>query len=161
MTGDARVYPRIMVVGERRSRLVTETVRLADEYDLTVTPCDDIYSAATELARHPNRFLMVVGSFRQLARGKCDFFLLARRKGVHCCCLLDGEAEVERNKILRAVRSGVRLAGGLADIRSFLDERLVAAGYRGADADGEDLFNEKFRASEEEIKALLGLESDG
>jgi len=161
MTGDARVYPRIIVVGERRSRFVTETIRLADEYDLVVTPCDDIYSAATELGRHPDRFLMVVGQFRQLARGKCCFFSLARRNGVHCCCLLDREADVERNQILAVARFGVRLVGEPADIRSFLNERLAAAGYRGADADGEDLFSEKFRASEEEIRALLGQESDG
>ena len=161
MTRDARVYPRMIVVGSRHSRFVMEAVRLAGEYDLAVIQCDDIYSAATELARRPDGFLVVVGEFRQLARGKGDFFSLAQRNGVHCCCLLDRETDVERDKILTVVRLGVRLAGEMADIRNFLDERLGAAGHRGAGENGEDLFSEKFRATEDEIKALLGQESDG
>jgi hypothetical protein len=161
MTRDARVFPRIIVVGERHSRFVTEMVRLAGEYDLAVTQCDDIYSAATELARRPDRVLMVVGALRQLAIGKYDFFSLAQRNGVRCCCLLDREADVERDRILTVVRLGVRLAGEIADIRTFLDERLAAEGDRSAEADGEDLLSEKFRESEDEIKALLWQESDG
>ena len=161
MTRNARVHPHIIVVGERQNRIVTEAVRLAGEYDLVVTRCDDIYSAATELARHPDRFLMVVGAFRQLSRNKYDFFSLAQRNGVHCCCLLDREADIERDKILAVVRLGIRLAGEMADIRNFLGERLAAGGSHDVQADGEDLFSEKFRASEDEIKALLGQESDG
>jgi len=161
MTRNARVHPHIIVVGERQNRIVTEAVRLAGEYDLVVTRCDDIYSAATELARHPDRFLMVVGAFRQLSRNKYDFFSLAQRNGVHCCCLLDREADIERDKILAVVRLGVRLAGEPADIRSFLDERLVAGRHRSAEADREHGFGEEFRASEDEIRALLGQESDG
>jgi len=80
---------------------------------------------------------------------------------VHCCCLLDREADVERDKILAVVRLGIRLAGEMADIRNFLGERLAAGGSHDVQADGEDLFSEKFRASEDEIKALLGQESDG
>jgi len=149
------------VVGERQSRFVAETVRLAGEYDLAVTQCDDIYSAATELAHPPDRFLLVVGQFRQLARGKYDFLSLAQRRGVHCCCLLDREAHVEQDKLLAVVRLGVRLAGEPADIRSFLDERLAAEGDRSVEADRDSSFDEEFRASEDEIRALLGQESDG
>jgi hypothetical protein len=161
MASDAHFYPRILVVGERHGSLVGETVHLAGEYDLAATCCTDIYSAATELARHPGRFLMVIGAFRQLARGKGCFFALARRNGVHCCGLLGRAADVERERILAAARWGVRLAGEVADVRGFLDERLAAGGRRGPETDAEDLLGEEFRATGDELKALLGQETDG
>lgn len=161
MARDARFYPRLLVVGDPHGALAGEMVRLAGEYDLAATCCIDIYSAAAELARHGDRFLMVIGAFRQLARGKGGFFSLAQRNGVGCCCLLDREADVEREKILAAARLGVRLAGGTADVRRFVDERLTAGGYRGPKADAEDLRSEDYRATDDELRALLGQETDG
>jgi hypothetical protein len=157
---DSRFPPRVIVVGDRHSAFVKEVVRLAGDCGLAVTPCDDIYSAAAELARHPNRFLGVTGIFRKLARCKGDFFALARRSGVPCCCLVDRESHVERDKILAAVRLGVRLAGETADIREFLEERLDAGEYRSPEAQ-EDFFGEEFRATEDELNALLRQETDG
>jgi hypothetical protein len=158
---DSHLHSRVIVIGDRNSRFVEEMVRLAREYELAVTPCDDIYSAATELARQPDQFLTVLGTFRQLAREKGYFITLAQRHGVPCCCLLDRESDVERDKILAAVRMGVRLAGEMADIREFLRDRLEAEGDRGEDADEEDLFGEEFRATEDELNALLRQETDG
>jgi len=158
---DSHLHSRVIVVGDRNSRFVEEVVHLACEHELAVTPCDDIYSAATELARQPDRFLMVIGTIRQLTRGKGGLLSLAERNGVPCCCLLDRESDVERDKILAAVRMGVRLVGEMADIREFLRDRLEAEGYRGEDADEEDLFGEEFRATEDELKALLRRETDG
>jgi hypothetical protein len=148
-------HTRVIVVGDGRNDVVQEMVRLAGEYELAATRCDDIYSAAAELARHRDRFLMVTGIFRQLTRGKCDFFALARRHGVPCCCLLDKESDVERDKIVAAVRMGVRLAGEMADIREFLESRLDAGADRSRDADEKDFSSEEFRATEDELKALL------
>jgi len=158
---DSQFHPRVIVVGDRHSDFAMEVGRLAAEYDLAMTPCDDIYSAATELAGHPDRFTMVTGMFRQLIRGKGDFFALTERDGVPCCCLLDKEGDVDRDKILMAVRLGVRLAGEMADIRQFLEDRLAAGGHRGPEADEEDFFREQFRATEDELEALLRQETDG
>jgi len=158
---DSRFHPHVIVVGDRHSGFVQETIRLAGEYDLGVTQCDDIYSAATELARRRDRFLMVAGTFRQLMRGKGDFFALAQRNRVPCCCLLDGESDVERDKVLAAVRLSVRLAGEMADIRQFIEDRLAPEGRRCPEADEEDFFSEQFRATEDELKALLRQETDG
>jgi len=158
---DARFHPRVIVVGDRHSSFAEEVGRLAAEYDLAVASCDDIYSAATELAGHPDRFLMVTGMFRQLTRGRGDFFALAERHGVPCCCLMDKQSDVERHKILAAVHRGVRLAGEVADIRRFLENRLAAEGHRGPEADEEDFRGEQFRATEDELKALLRQETNG
>ncbi len=153
--GDARFHSHVIVVGDRHSDFVQEMGQLAGECGLAATQCDDIYLAATELARHSGGFLMVTGMFRQLIRGKGDFFALAGRNGVCCCCLLDKESDVERDKILAAVRLGVRLAGDIADIRQFLQDRMAAEGH------DENLFSEPFRATEDELKALLRQETDG
>jgi hypothetical protein len=152
---DSHFHPRVIVVGDLHGDFVKEMVRLAGECDLAATRCDDVYSAAAELARHPDRFLMVTGTFRQLMRGKGDFFALARRNGVPCCCLLDRESDVERDKILAVVRMGVRLVGETAEIREFLEDRLDAEGCRSRNADEEDFFGERFRTTEDELKALL------
>lgn len=153
--GDAHFRPRVIAVGGRRSDFMREMARLADEYDLSITACEDVYCAAVELARDCGRCLMVAGMFREMARGKGDFFTLAGRKGVPCCCLLDPDGEVERDKILAAVRAGVHLVGDAADVRQFLEDQLAAERPRVAGGEQEDLFSEPFRASEAEIKALL------
>ncbi len=159
--GDARSHSRVIVVGDRDSAFVREMDQLAAEYGLAVTQCDDIYLAATELARHPGGFLMVAGMFRQLIKGKGDFFALTGRTGVHCCCLLDKDSGVERDKILAAVRLGVRLAGDMADIRRFLHDRWAVEGHPGPQGREEDFLSEQFRATEDELKALLRQETDG
>jgi hypothetical protein len=133
--------------------------RLAGEYDLAITPCDDIYSAATELAGNPGRYLMVAGPFHQLAKGKCDFVALAKRRGVRCCCLLDGNRDPQRERILAAVRKGVHLAGGMTEVREFLEDQLAAKGLGAPDED--DLFSGEFRATEDKLKELLRQETDG
>lgn len=158
---DAQFHPRVIVVGDRHGGFVKEVGRLAAEFDLTITSCDDIYSAATELAGHPHRSLMIAGTFRQLTRGGGDFFALAERRGVPCCCLLDKADGLERDKILAAVRLGVRLVAGVSDIRQFLESRLPAGGQRGPEADDEDFRGEQFRATEDELKALLRQETNG
>jgi hypothetical protein len=153
--GDAHLRPRVIAVGSRRSGFMKEMARLAGEYDLAIAACDDVYCAALELARDTGRCLMVAGMFRELARRKGDFFALAERKGVRCCCLLDRDGDVEREKILAAVRAGVHLAGEAADVRQFLEDQLAAERHRFAGGEQEDLFSEPFRASEAEITALL------
>ncbi|MBN1510164.1 MAG: hypothetical protein JW955_25175 [Sedimentisphaerales bacterium] len=157
---DAHLPSRVIVVGDRRSRFAEEMVHLAREYELAVTLCDDVYSAATELARQGDPFLAVVGTLRQLKIEKWSFLSLADRDGVPCCCLLDGESDMERAQVLAVVRMGVRLAGDMTDIREFLRDRLKADGDRGEDAD-DDLSGVEFRATEEELRALLRHETDG
>jgi hypothetical protein len=158
---DSQFHSHVIVVADRHNHFLKEVDHLAAEYGLAVTPCDDIYSAATELAGHPDRFLMVTGMFRRLTREKGDFFALARRHGVPCCCLLDAASTVERDRIAAAVRLGARLAGQMADIRRFLEDRLAIEGHRDTNPHEGDSLSEQFRATEDELKVLLRQETDG
>jgi len=151
----------VIVVGDRHGDFVRDMGDLAAEYGLGVTRCDDIYLAAAELARHPGQFLVAAGMFRRLIRGKGDFFALAQRNGVHCCCLLGEERHLERDIVLAAMRLGVRLAGDMADVRQFLSGRPAAERRPGPEVDTQDFFGEPFRATEDELKALLRQETDG
>jgi alkanesulfonate monooxygenase SsuD/methylene tetrahydromethanopterin reductase-like flavin-dependent oxidoreductase (luciferase family) len=156
--GDVQPPPRILVIGDRESSFVQATARLADRYGLAVTSCDDVYAGVAALAAAPGRFLAVAGLFRHLATGKGDFFTLASRRSVPCCCLFDARSAADRRKLPAAVRRGVHIVGDPAEIREFLEDRLADAGCNASG--GEDLSAEDGRATEAEIEALLGQETD-
>jgi hypothetical protein len=99
---------------------------------------------------------MVVGRLADLALEKGRFFGLARENGVHCCCLLDQATTAGREEVLVAAREGTHLAGNVEEIRSVLDAWLAAG---GCDAAG-GFLNEEDRATEAELRALLGQETD-
>jgi hypothetical protein len=151
--GDVHRHSRILVIGDRGSGFVQETARLAGQCGLAVTSCDDIYSAAAALAQSPGQFVAVAGLFRHLAIGKGEFMALASRRGVPCCCLLDAQRGADRRGLLAAVRRGVHIIGEPAEMREFLEDRLAAAGRPPGD---DDLAAEDYRATDAEVKALLG-----
>lgn len=154
----AHPHPRILVIGDRDSRFVQEAARLARRHGLGVTSCEDVYSAAAELALSSGQFVAVAGLLRHLATGKGDFMALASRRGVPCCCLLDANRSADRRGLAAAVRRGVHVIGEPAEMREFLEDRLGAAGRSPGDEDA--LSAEDYRATEAEIDALLGQETD-
>jgi hypothetical protein len=156
---DVSSAPHVIVVGDRSGHFVREMVNLAGRCELGLRQCDDVYAAAAELARGGGRRLAVTGLFRELTRAKYAFLALLERRGIPCCCLLDGDAGAERERLVAAVRRGVRLAAGMDEVREFLETWLAAAAARPPET-GEDVFREDYRATEAEIEALLGHEKD-
>ena len=154
--GGAHLYPRVILVGDQGSHFVQEAAHLAGEYELAVAQCDDVYSAVTELTRDGGPALVIAETFRKLARGNGGFFTVVERYAAHCCCLLDAERGIEHDQVLAAVRRGVRLAGGMTDVREFLKDALAAGTDSSQAADEDNLFSEESRASEAELQALLG-----
>ena len=155
---DAQRQSRILVVGDPDNSFVTQAVHLAGQYGLAVTSCDDVYAAAAELARAPERFMAVAGLFGRLAAGHGDFFALVCRRGVPCCCLLDARRGADRRRAPAAIRRGVHVVGDPAEMREFLEAQLPAADGRPCGRD--ELALDDCRASEAEIKALLRQETD-
>ena len=159
LAGDSHLQPGVGVVGSKSARVVTETLQLADEYELDVIRCADVYSTAAELAKDSRRCLMVVGTLGELAREEGRLFALAETGGARCCCLFDEADGTEREQVLMAVRGGAQLVGQAEELRSALDAWLAAGGCRAEGGDAEFL-DEDCRATEAEISALLGQERD-
>jgi len=159
VAGDSQLQPGVVVVGAKSARLVAEALQLAEEYELDVIRCADVYSAVAELAKGAGRCLMIVGTLAELAREQGRLFALAERGGARCCCLLDETESTERQQVLLAVRAGACLVGQVEELRNALDAWLAARGCRAVSGDTEFL-DEDCRATEAEISALLGQEKD-
>ena len=148
----------MIVVGDRSDALVRTTVQLAEEYELDTACCHDVYSAVAELADVEVGAAMVIGQFDELKRENEALFALVGRSRTACCCLLDAESIADRKAILYAVRVGVRLMGEVSEVRECL-ERWLATDRCGVGNEGLDIAD--CRATEAELEALLGQETDG
>ena len=158
VAGDSQLQPGLVVVGGKRARFVAEALQLAEEYELDVIRCADVYSAVAELAMRAGRCLMIIGTLGELAREQGRLFALAEAGGARCCCLLDESESTDRQQVLLAVRGGACLVGQVEELRNAFEAWLAA---RGCPAKRDDEFlDEDCRATEAEISALLGQEKD-
>ena len=158
VAGDSQLQPGVVVVGGKRARFVAEALQLAEEYELDVIRCADVYAAVAELAMGAGRCLMIIGALGELAREQGRLFALAETGGARCCCLLDETENAERQQVLLAVRGGACLVGQVEELRNAVDTWLAARGCRAKRDD--DFLGEDCRATEAEISALLGQEKD-
>ncbi|MHC4517678.1 MAG: hypothetical protein ACYTAS_03740, partial [Planctomycetota bacterium] len=55
----------VIMVRELREQLVTEMVRVAAEYEVSVTLCDGVYAAVAELAGSARAGALVIGHLRE------------------------------------------------------------------------------------------------
>ncbi len=156
--GDLGHHLVIIVVAAGQDVLTVDLSRLADEYEVDVIPCADVYAAAAELALSRDRRALVVGRLRELAKEKRRLFGIAARHGARCCALLDPETPLERSTALAAMRAGVSVVETTAEIRAVLAAWL--AGKEGRYSGPIVCFDEEYRATEDELNALLGQESD-
>ena len=155
VANDSHLHAGVIVVGDQRDPLVNEMVRLAQDYELEVIRCDDVYSAVTPLAKRADRCFMVVGALGELTREEGRFFALARESGARCCCLLDTDVTIEREKVLAAVRMGAYLVGQTEEMRELVEGWLAAEGCHPGGTRAGPFLNEDFRATEAELRALL------
>lgn len=161
VAGDSNLHPRVIVVGDRGVHFVNEAIRVAQECELDMIRCDDVYSAVKELAKSAHRRFMVVGAVSELAKETGRFFSLAQENGVRCCCLLDEEGVAKREEVLAAVRKGAHLVGGTEEMREFIENWLAAGGCHSESPGANSFLSEDLRATEAELRALLGQETDG
>ncbi len=159
--GDLARHPYVIVVGDARDDLVAQTLRLAGEYEVDVTRCDDIYAAVAELAAPGHGGVLLVGRFRELARQRGRLFALAARHRARSCCLLESDASARQGDILSAVRAGIVLVGCVEEIEPILEDWLACNGGRQSGPGRRGLTDDEFRATEAELNALLGREVDG
>jgi hypothetical protein len=149
---------RLIAVGSARDGLVTETLRLAAEYEVSGARCDDIYAAVAELAGGRRGCVLVVGSLRELASEEGRFFQVAARNGARCGVFLERPGLTERREVLAAVRAGATVIDAVDEIRGVVEAWLADGGRL---PDVPRLAGDEFRATDAELDALLGQEADG
>lgn len=148
----------VIMVRELREQLVTEMVRVAAEYEVSVTLCDGVYAAVAELAGSARAGALVIGQLRELARENGRFLQVAARHGARCCAWLDKRDPAEREEVLRVVWAGASVVDRIEEIGGQMESWLERTGCR---PDGTDVPDREWRASEAELNALLGQEADG
>jgi hypothetical protein len=148
----------IIAVAAGQDVLTVDLSRLADEYEVDMIRCEDVYAAVAELALCRDRRALIVGRLGELAKEKRRIFGIAARHGARCCALLDPVTPVQRSAILAAMRAGVSVVETAVEIRGVLAVWL--AGKENRCAGPNVCFDEEYRATEDELNALLGQESD-
>jgi len=155
--GDLRRRLCLVVGGRSRDGLVAELRRITVDYQVSVVRCESVYTATAELVRKGARTALVIGTLRELAAEQGRFFALATRNRARCCAVLDRTETAQPETLLAAVRGGAAVVANVADVRSVLDGWLGEGASRPG---GLALADEEYRATEAELKALLGQESD-
>ena len=120
---------------------------LADKH-VDFTTCPDVYAAVAYLARRPPG-LIIVGKLGELSREGGRFFDLAARDGHRCCCLAD-------NSLATPLPNPHTIM--VSDMPQLLKtlEGLLAAPAPPKQAGKTEFDKDKFKATEAELKALLG-----
>ena len=156
--GDSRRRVCLIVGGMSRDRWITELRRITVNYQVSVARCDNIYTAVTELVRRRNQSVLVVGLLCDLTPEEGRFFSVASRNGARCCAVLEGPRPVAAGALMAAVRGGAAVVDRVDDVRGVIEHWLSGMGYHWERA---ALAQEEYRATEAELKALLGQEADG
>jgi hypothetical protein len=155
---DAPRHRDMILVGDARSWYADDVAALSAEYGLEIIRCSDVYNAVATLAQRPGRFCLVVGSLSDLGKERGTFYLVAQRRGVRCCCILDTHDLSQHRRIQTAVRAGVAIVAAASQLRALL-EQWLADGRSGLDRRRADRrLKQEFQATEAELKALLGQE---
>ena len=148
----------VIVLRALRRQLVAEVTRLAAEYEVDVTLCDDVYAAVAELARSAGSGALVIGQLCELAKENGRLFRVGVRNGARCCVWLDAESPGGRTEVLSVVRAGASVVERMEEIRGVIEDWLARTGRH---PDRTRATDEAWLASEAELNALLGQEADG
>lgn len=158
--GSSGLGLRLVVVGDPRSEFVRTMVRLACECEVQAVQCHDVYSAVAEMGGLSGRRTLIVGTMRELTRENGRFFELAAADAIRCCCLLDARTTAGRDGVLAASRAGATVIGDLREAEDVLTEWLAGDGHRPERLAPQDLLDDDLRATEAELSALLGPQTD-
>jgi hypothetical protein len=157
--GNSDSDPCVIVVGDPHNESAREMVRLAQEYEVRAVRCDDVYMAVAQMTATGRRAL-IVGRMQDLTRENSSLFAFAAARGVRCCGLLEWNSRPEREYIRAALQAGVSLIFELPEARAVLEDWLAGDRRRTARAALPGLPEEDLEATEAELGALLGQQSE-
>ncbi len=150
----------MVVVGDPCSGFVQAMIRLAGDSRVQTVRCEDVYSAVATVARAGARRVFIAGTMRDLAREQGRFFQIAEANGLRCCCLVECGPAVDAGGMQAAIRSGAEIVNDATQVRPIFKDWLAEGSPRSGRADAGDLMEDDLRATEAELVALLGRQSD-
>ena len=159
--GDSSPDLGLIAIGDAKDVPNQDAVRLADEYELELTVCEDVYSAVAALAARTGKRFLIVGRLRRLASEDGLFFQVAARNGARCLCVLETDRAPDRGEVLAALGAGAQVVGRVEDVRAILEEWLSRNDCDDDLPVGRSRAIEEFRTTDAELDALLGHELDG
>ncbi len=150
----------MVVVGEPWCELTRAMVRLAHEYEVEAVQCEDVYLAVAATARASGRRMLVVGTMRELAREDGRFFQIAEANAQRCCCLLGHDPVMCAGGMFAAIRSGASVVRDVQQVDAIFKDWLANGERRPRRTSPGDLTDDDLRATEAELIALLGQQTD-
>jgi len=158
--GSSELDPCMVVVGDPCSGFVQAMIRLAGDSRVQTVRCEAEYSAVAAAARAGPRRVFIAGTMRDLAREQGRFFQIAEANGLRCCCLVERGPAVDAGGMQAAIRSGAEVVNDATLVRPIFKDWLAEGGPRSGRADAGNLMEDDLRATEAELVALLGRQSD-
>lgn len=157
--GNSGPDPCVIVVGDPHNEAAREMVRLAQEYQVRAVRCKDRYMAVAQMTTAGPRAL-IVGRIQDLARGNGGLFAFAAARGVRCGCWLEENSRPGRECIRVALRAGASFLFDAREARTVFANWLAGGSGPTARAPAPGLREEDLGATEAELGALLGQQSE-
>jgi hypothetical protein len=158
--GELKLDRCLMAVGDLDGPAAADLARLAGEYEIAVTACENIYAAVAELAGRPDRDTLIVGQLEELTRENGAFFAIAARHSARCGCWLRADRPSDGAALTAAVQGGARFINGNSDLAVMLADWFAADRDNANTPVANDLrrVDEELRTTQAELSALLGQE---
>ncbi len=103
----------------------SEVIALFERLGISVTCCEDVYSALAEIVAELRigEKILVIGSLAQLCAEDMRFLqICADRDDTRCCCFVDDKAGCDIKEMIQALGSKASLAGDINDVEAILME---------------------------------------
>jgi len=154
---------KAIVVGNDGDEFVRQSHKLLNDYEIELICCDNVYSAASQLAKNTYNNTVVIGRLEQLSREKGRFLRKIREKDIICFCLVDGSSAQKQRQTSAAKQMQAFIINEPAEIGEMM-LKLLAGDLAGSSKkkarSAPSSFIEKgFLPTKAELEALLGTAS--
>lgn len=147
-----------IVVGSSSDDFAAYATRVLGEYDIDYVRCDDVYSAAAQLAKCKHGNILVTGQLGRLIKEQGRLVEKISEKGMVCCCL-EQNCQAKSRQIEQVKKTGafvIKKAVQLEEVITKLLERDPAFSSEKKIISKATAFNgNEFACTKAEINALL------
>ena len=138
----------VVIIGSSADSFIQSISKITSKYEIEHVFCNDIYSAAAQIAKNQFKNLLVIARFENLKKENEWFLKISCQKNITCCCIKNGTFS------RRSKNMNLRFIGQLEEIEDIFSE-LTADRINCPKPVSNKFLKEQFMATHEEIDALL------